>query len=266
MNKVFKTIWNKARQAYVAVSEICQLQYGHGFGSAGVISLLSFVLFTDAFALGPSFTTDPTVTKRREDSSVALTRDDGRVEAYLDYLRNAEATTWLGVWGFNPSANHNPYFFSAAYGYSGAALTIGQFVLDKKDARLYAVYSTENKSTGSGSINANSIVINAEGSFLIPTQAYSATGTTGTITIKNNLDLKKGTVVLVNGPAKGTGLLEVGNRLYIGPDSLFKSLHLTDKNSSSTVEHSGNQIGILRTKIIGKLCKMLDSSQWPLET
>ncbi len=44
--------------------------------------------------------------------------------------------------------------------------------------------------------------------------------------------------------------MEVGNRLYIGPDSLFKSLHLTDKNSSSTVEHSGNQIGILRTKII----------------
>ena len=31
MNKIFKTIWNKARQAYVAVSEISQFQYGHGF-------------------------------------------------------------------------------------------------------------------------------------------------------------------------------------------------------------------------------------------
>lgn len=254
MNKIFKTIWNKARQAYVAVSEISQFQYGHGFDSVGVISLLSFALYTDAFAFGPSFTTDPTVTTRRVDNSVALTREDGRTEAYLDCLRSGEATGWEGVWGFNPSAEHNPYFFSAAYTRKGVQLNIGQFLIDRDAARLYAVYSTENKSPGTGSILANSIVLNARDSYLIPTQAYATSGTEGTITIKNNLDVKQGTIILVNGPAQGVGLLDVRNRLYIAPGSIFKSLHLTDKNTdssgSSAVVHTGNQTGILRTKII----------------
>lgn len=259
MNKIFKTIWNKSRQAYVAASEISQVQHGHGFGiaTAGLVSLISFVLSAEAFALGPSFTTEPTVGHRRKDASVALTKDDGKVEAYLDFLRKDENTVWSGVWGFNPSTGHNPYFFSAAYGYSGANLTIGQFLLDRENARLYAVYSTDNRATGSGSISANSIILNAKDSFLIPTQAYSTSGTIGTINIKNNLDLKIGTIVLVNGPAEGTGTLDVGNRLYVGPGALFKTLHLTDKNdeldaNSDTVAavHSGDQIGILRTKIL----------------
>lgn len=205
MNKIFKTIWNKARQAYVAVSEISQFQYGHGFGSVGVISLLSFTLYTDAFAFGPSFTTDPTVTTRRVDNSVALTREDGRTEAYLDCLRSGETTGWEGVWGFNPSEEHNPYFFSAAYTRKGVQLNIGQFLIDREAARLYAVYSTENKSPGTGSILANSIVLNARDSYLIPTQAYATSGTEGTITIKNNLDVKQGTIILVNGPRTRRG-------------------------------------------------------------
>lgn len=56
------------------------------------------------------------------------------------------------------------------------------------------------------------------------------------------------------GPAQGVGLLDVRNRLYLAPGSIFKSLHLTDKNTdssgSSAVVHTGNQTGILRTKIL----------------
>ena len=85
MNKIFKTIWNKFRQAYVAVSEISQPQHGHGFRSTGMIGLISLVWSAEALALGPSFVTDPTVDHRRTDNSIAIERENGGgVETYLD--------------------------------------------------------------------------------------------------------------------------------------------------------------------------------------
>ena len=75
MNKIFKTIWNKFRQAYVAVSEISQPQHGHGFRSTGMIGLISLVWSAEALALGPSFVTDPTVDHRRTDNSIAIERE-----------------------------------------------------------------------------------------------------------------------------------------------------------------------------------------------
>ena len=187
----------------------------------------------------------------------------------MDYIRNTEDDQWDGVYGFRPTSGHSPYYFSAAFSRSdgkgsGTKLTLDKFNLDVASSRIHAVYSTANNPTERGAIQANDLIINANNGFLIAAQSYATSGTEGAVVVLNNLDVKKGYIILVNGPAQGVGKLAIGNRLYIGPNSWFRPLNLTGSTTGSV--HSGNQTGYLRTKILGKLCKMLDSSQWPLET
>lgn len=83
---------------------------------------------------------------------------------------------------------------------------------------------------------------------MIAAQSYATSGTEGAVVVLNNLDVKKGYIILVNGPAQGVGKLAIGNRLYIGPNSWFRPLNLTGSTTGSV--HSGNQTGYLRTKIL----------------
>lgn len=171
----------------------------------------------------------------------------------MDYIRNTEDDQWDGVYGFRPTSGHSPYYFSAAFSRSdgkgsGTKLTLDKFNLDVASSRIHAVYSTANNPTERGAIQANDLIINANNGFLIAAQSYATSGTEGAVVVLNNLDVKKGYIILVNGPAQGVGKLAIGNRLYIGPNSWFRPLNLTGSTTGSV--HSGNQTGYLRTKIL----------------
>lgn len=123
------------------------------------------------------------------------------------------------------------------------ALTLDRLTADPATG-IHAVYSLTNILLDHQA--SNDLIINANNG-LIAAQSY-ATGTEGAVVVLNNLDVKRGYIILVNGQPKGVGKLAIGNRLYIGPNSWFRPLNLTGSTTGSV--HSGNQTGYLRTKIL----------------